>query len=155
MKFIFITSDRTNPINKKVIIPLAAIAVIAIVSGSSLEPSEKSGVVFHATLADPDLYKNGVYSDVFTVEGGEYIFRFVPNGSSPTLLSITLTGEGFDFYEEFTLEGTLQETGISEYYTWDYDGQKTVSIPNGGEMAIVIDPNGDINGAVSVDMLKI
>ncbi len=141
--------------DKKIIIPLAAIAVIAIVSGNSLEPSEKSEVVFHATLADPDLYRNGVYSDRFTVEGGEYVFRFVPNGSSPVVLSITLTGEGFDFHEEFMLEGTLQETGISEYFTWDYDGQKAVSVPNEGEMAIVIDPNGDVNGAVSVDMLKI
>ena len=129
--------------------------MIAIVSGNSLEPSEKSDVVFHATLADPDLYRNGVYSDRFTLESGEYVFRFVPNGSSPTILSITLTGEDFDFYEEFVLEGTLQETGISEYFTWDYIGQKTVLVPNEGEMTIVIDPNGDVNGAVSVDILKI
>lgn len=141
--------------DKKIIIPLAAIAVIAIVSGNTLEPSEKSEVVFHATLADPDLYRNGVYSDRFTVESGEYVFRFVPNGSSPAVLSITLTKEGFDFHEEFVLEGTLQETGISEYFTWDYDGRKAVSVPSEGEMTIVIDPNGDVNGAVSVDMLKI
>lgn len=154
-KFIFITSYRISLIDKKIIIPLAAIAVIAIVSGSSLEPGEKSDVVFHATLAEPDLYRNGVYSDRFTLEGGEYVFRFVPNGSSPTILSITLTGDGFEFYEEFMLEGTLQETGISEYFTWDYGGQKTVLVPNEGEVTIVIDPNGDVNGAVSVDMLKI
>ena len=143
-------------IDKKIIIPLAAIAVIAIVSGNSLEPSKSSDVAFHVTLAEPSLYDNNdTYSDTITIDSGEYTFRFVPNGSSPTILSITLTGDDFDFHEDFELEGTLQETGISEYFTWDYNGQKTIMIQNGGDMTIVIDPNGDTNGAVSVDVLKI
>ena len=140
--------------DRKIIIPLAAIAVIAIVSGGSLDSPDKSKAVFHATLADPSLYKNGVFTNTFTADSGEYVFGFVPSGSSPEILSITLSGEGLDFHEEFRLRGTLQETGISEYFTWDYDGQKAVSIPIGGKMTIVVDPNGDVNGAVSVDILK-
>ena len=53
---------------------------------------EDDGVVFHVTLADPQLYENGIYSDSFLISEGEYHFRFVPNGSSPKTLSISLNG---------------------------------------------------------------
>ncbi len=121
----------------------------------SFEPSEKnSNVVFHVTLADPDLYTNGVYTDTFTIDRGEYSFRFVPNGSSPDILSITLNGENFDFSEDFELKSTLHQTGTSEYFTWKYDGQKIILISEIQKISIIINPNGNIMGSVSVDILE-
>jgi hypothetical protein len=114
----------------------------------------ESNILFHATLADPDLYTNGVYIDKFTINKGEYFFRFVPNGSSPEVLSIILDGESFDFSENFKLEGTSHKTGISEYFTWDYNGQKIISISNTQEISIIINPNGNIMGSVTVDILE-
>jgi len=129
------------------------IAVFVVISSS--EPSEKNGnLVFHVTLADPDLYTNGAYTDTFTIARGEYSFRFVPNGSSPEILSITLNGDDFDFSEDFKLESTSHQTGTSEYFTWNYDGQKIISISKMQEISIIIDPNGNIIGSVSVDILE-
>ncbi len=121
----------------------------------SLEPSEKnSNIVFHATLADADLYTNGVYTDTFTIDRGEYSFRFVPNGSSPKILSITLNGDNFDFSEDYKLESTLHQTSTSEYFTWKYDGQKIILVSEMQEISITINPNGNVIGSVSVDILE-
>jgi len=121
----------------------------------SLDPSEKnSNIVFHATLADPDLYTNGVYTDTFTIDKGEYSFRFVPNGSSPEILSITLNGDNFGFSEDFKLESTSHQTGTAEYFTWKYDGQKIILISEMQEISIIINPNGNVMGSVSVDILE-
>ena len=50
---------------KIVIIPIVVIIIIFVVI-FSLDPSEKNdNVIFHVTLADPDLYTNGVYTDEF------------------------------------------------------------------------------------------
>jgi len=141
--------------NKKIVIfPIAMIIVIIIVNFSSDETSEKSNVVFHITLADPNLYVNGVYIDKFTIEKGEYFFRFVPNGSSPEMLSVILNGNTFDFSEDFKLVGTSHQTGISEYFTWDYDGEEKILIPKKQEISITINPNGNVMGSVSVDILE-
>ena len=141
--------------NKKIlIIPIVAIILI-FVAIFSLDPSEKdSNIVFHITLADPDLYTNGIYTEVFTIDEGEYSFRFVPNGSSPEILSITLNGNNFDFSEDFKLESTSHQTGISEYFTWEYEGDKTVLISEMQEISITINPNGNVLGSVSVDILE-
>ena len=136
------------------IIPIIVIIVIFVVI-FSFDPSEKSdNVIFHVTLADPDLYSNGVYTDTFTINKGEYFFRFVPNGSSPEILSIVLNGEKFDFSEDFKLESTSHQTGISEYFTWKYDGQKRILISEMQEVSIIINPNGNVIGSVSVDILE-
>ena len=121
----------------------------------SFDSSEiENNILFHATLADPDLYTNGVYIDKFTINKGEYFFRFVPNGSSPEVLSITLDGGNFDFSENFKLEGISHQTGISEYFTWNYNGQKIISISNTQEVSITINPNENITGSVTVDILE-
>ena len=56
--------------------------------------------------------------------------------------------------EDFMLEGTSHQTGISEYFTWEYNGEKIIFIPETQEITIVIDPNGTVMGSVSVDILK-
>ncbi len=136
------------------IIPIVVI-ILSFVVIFSLEPSEKnSNIVFHATLADSDLYTNGAYTDTFTIDKGEYSFRFVPNGSSPKILSITLSGKNFDFSEDFKLESTSHQTGTSEYFTWKYDGQKIILVSEIQEISIIINPNGNVKGSVSVDILE-
>ena len=141
--------------NKKIaIIPIFLIIVIGIAIFSSDESNEKNNVIFHVTLADPNLYANGVYSDSFMLEGGKYSFRFVPNGSSPKVLSISLNGGMFDFSEDFRLVGTSHQTAISEYFTWNYDGEKEIFVSETQEISIIINPNKETLGSVSVDILE-
>ena len=142
-------------LNRKIIaIPIVAILAIILVSFSSNETSEKKNILFHVTLANPDLYINGVHTEEFILEKNEYFFRFIPNGSSPKILSITLNGNTFDYSEDFKLIGTPHQTGISEYFTWDYDGQKKIINSKTQKVSITINPNGQTLGSVSVDILE-
>jgi len=142
-------------VNKKIVLITIVVIITIFVVISSFEPSEKNdNVVFHVTLADPDLYSNGIYINEFSINEGEYSFRFVPNGSSPEILSITLNGENFDFSEDFKLESTSHQTGTSEYFTWKYEGQKIIWISEIQKISIIINPNGNVIGSVSVDILE-
>jgi len=136
------------------IIPIVIVVAIILVSFSSDEISKENNILFHVTLADPNLYVDGVYTEVFSLEKGEYFFRFVPNGSSPEILSITLNGDTFNFSEDFKLIGIPHQTEISEYFTWKYDGQKNIVISEMQEVIITINPNGKTLGSVSVDILE-
>ena len=141
--------------NKKIaIIPIIILAIGLVVLSSSNDNGKIDKTIFHVTLADPKMYQEGVFSDVFSLEAGEYFFRFVPNGDSPKSLSISIKGEDFDFNENFRLNGTSHETGISQYYTWDYDGQKKISILKSQDVIIKINPNGNLLGTVSVDIIE-
>ncbi|MFB5627971.1 MAG: hypothetical protein ACE5R5_07215 [Nitrosarchaeum sp.] len=140
--------------NKKIIIIFVVVIIISIGLSFNQSDRKNTNVIFHVTLADPKLYENGIYSSTFTVNEGEYIFKFVPNGDSPQTLSILLKGEDYNYSENFKLKGTLHQTGTAEYYTWDYDGQKEISVPNQQTISIEIDPNGNVLGSVSVDIIK-
>ncbi len=138
------------------IIAAAISFVVILVFLNFGEPEfKKVDIIYHVTLANPDLYKEGIFADSFTIQKGEYIFRFVPNGDSPKILSITLTGSSFSFSEDFELEGNPHETGISVYYTWNYIGEKQLLIPDEQELEILISPHGNIEGPVSLDIIKI
>ena len=140
---------------KMVIIPIVTIITIILLSFSFEPTEEKNNVVFHVTLAEPDLYNNGVYTNALVMNKGEYYFRFVPNGSSPDTLSIKLAGEKlFNFSEDFKLESTSHQTGTSEYFTWEYNGEKIIPIAEMQKVSIIINPNGNIMGSVSVDILE-
>ena len=141
--------------NKKIIIIPIIIVITIFVLNFSSEPSEEEKIeVFHITLASPDLYSDGKYIKKFEINEGEYSFRFVPNGSSPKILTISVVGENFNFDEIFELKNTLHQTGISEYFTWEYDGTHSFNIPESGEVEISINPNGNVMGSVSVDILQ-
>jgi hypothetical protein len=142
--------------NKKFLILPIIILIIAVIAINSLsnQSDKKNDTVFHITLASPELYENGVYLSTFVIEKGEYKIKFVPNGDSPQNLGILLKGDDFEFSENFILNGTLHETGISEYYTWDYVGEKLVLIPAQKEISVQINPNGSVNGSVSVDIIR-
>ncbi len=141
--------------NKKIVIISILLIITIFVVIFSLNPPEKDdNVVFHVTLADLNLYANGIYTDAFSINEGEYSFRFVPNGSSPEILSITLNGENFDFSGDFKLKSTSHQTGTSEYFTWEYEGQKIIWVTEMQKVSIIINPNGKIMGSVSVDILE-
>jgi hypothetical protein len=143
-------------VNKRIVFVAVTVAVVTILAILILLPSEKSAnrEIYHARLADPKLYVDGVFSDTFAIKKGSYQFRFVPNGDSPQTLSITLKGNTFLFSEDFKLEGTQHDTGISTYYTWKYLGQDRIEIPEDQNLQIVIDPHGNTLGPVSVYLVE-
>ena len=133
-----------------VVLLAAGLIVGTLVPEEEAEPGR--GEIFHVRLAEPSMYSDGVYTDSFEAPGGQYVFDFVPNGSSPEILSITLRGggDGPEYREDFVLEGTKHEALLGEYYTWEYLGQTHVAIQDGGTVSITIDPHGDTLGSVSV-----
>ncbi len=116
--------------------------------------NENKNTVFHKTLASPENYEKGIFTDSFEIEEGTYAYRFVPNGDSPQILTISLNGESIHYLENFSLKGTPHETDFSTYYTWEYSGNIGIYIPQMQEVEIIIDPNGNILGPVSVDIIK-
>jgi len=128
------------------------------VNPDNLENGEIDGSnVFHIRLADPTLYEKGVYVDYFQVEKGVYEFRFVPNGDSPQKLSIKLFAESDVVLMDnhFELEGSLVEDDISSWYTWDYLGEKRISFDELQQIKIIVSPNGDLRGPVSIELIPI
>ena len=136
----------------------AAVAAMIIAGAVMMSPDRGAGggdPVFHATLADPGLYVNGSFSRDVRLEPGEHRFKFTPNGDSPQILSVGIRGESFSFEEDFELEGTLHDTGISQYHTWEYLGEDRIEVPGGQDATITIDPNGNLLGPVSVSLLRL
>ena len=144
--------------NKKIaIIPIIVIVgFIAIdwITGFSDQKEKNNDIVFHITLANPELYSNGVYTEKFSIDPGTYFFRFVPNGSSPEILSIKLTSQNYEFRGDFNLIGIPHESETAKYFTWMYEGNKIITIDSFQEISISINPNGNVNGSVSVDLIK-
>ena len=141
--------------NKKSIGILIILIVTILGVSISMNSEEKNdNVVFHITLADPELYTNGVYTDKFSIDPGTYFFRFVPNGSSPEILSIKLSGQNYNFIENFNLKGIPHESETSKYFTWEYEGVKNITIDSMEEVTIIINPNGNVMGSVSIDIIK-
>jgi len=141
--------------NKKSIGILIILIVTILGVSISMNSEEKNdNVVFHITLADPELYTNGIYTSNFTIESGSYFFRFVPNGSSPEILSIKLSGQNYNFIENFNLKGIPHESETSKYFTWEYEGVKNITIDSMEEVTIIINPNDNVMGSVSIDIIK-
>ena len=144
--------------NKKivimVIIPILGFVAFDWITGFSDQNEIINEDIFHITLADPELYTNGVYTDEFLIEPGTYFFRFVPNGSSPEILSIKLIGQNYTFEENFELVGIPHESQTAKYFTWKYVGNEKIIIDSSQEISISIDPNGNVKGSVSVDLIK-
>ena len=122
--------------------------------GFSDGKEKTNNVVFHITLANPELYSNGVYTEKFSIDPGTYFFRFVPNGSSPEILSIKLTSQNYEFRGDFNLIGIPHESETAKYFTWMYEGNKIITIDSFQEISISVNPNGNLMGSVSVDLIK-
>ena len=161
-----------KPIIGGIILAIIAIIIIfgEVINPDGSESIQNDNVVFHVTLADPALYdENGLYYHSFTVEEGLYEFRFVANGDSPKTLSILLWQPVRDnkiFAFEYLLQGTLVEDEFSSWYVWDYLGMKgfyldlsDLYLVLDGELPtdveIIISPNGNYAGPVSIDLIKL
>ena len=140
----------------KKIVGVLIISIITIfgIYHSVNSEEKENDVIFHVTLASPELYNNGIYINEFTMDAGTYFFRFVPNGSSPEMLSIKLNGQNYNFSENFKLKGTPHESETAKYFTWEYEGQKKITNNSLKEISIIINPNGNVMGSVSVDIIK-
>ncbi|MCH1548768.1 MAG: hypothetical protein L7R67_01000 [Nitrosopumilus sp.] len=137
-----------------VIIPILGFVAFDWITGFTDNDEKINNVVFHITLANPELYTNGIHTDEFSIEPGTYFFRFVPNGSSPEILSIKLIGQNYTFEENFELVGIPHESQTAKYFTWKYVGNEKIIIDSSQEISISIDPNGNVKGSVSVDLIK-
>jgi len=153
---VLLRQNATDLVKKVGIVGVVLIGIAIVISIFTIFPSseiDKKLSIFHVTLADPELYQNGVFSSNFVLPSGEFSFSFVPNGDSPKVLEISIIGESIAFHEKLTLEGTLHETGISEYYTWDYSGKTEFVNSEEQTVQILINPNGNLLGTISIDII--
>jgi len=155
-------------VSKKPIIgSIILAAIIAIVFfGAQINPDNpeneenSKSEVWSARIAGPefDNVSHHRYSSITLERKVPYEFDFVPMGDSPEFIKISL---GNVFSEMFILEGTLIDTGISEYYTWDYTGNKNFEIsfnqcPNQEtcDYDIIVERYGNLKGSVSISLLQ-
>ena len=151
--------------NKKPIIGgIILVAILGMVAvGAQINPDnpeESSGSeVWQTRIAGPEYDNISTHvHDLGSLEEGTYKIGFVPMGDSPKNLRIKVVGFGMMFSENFILERSLVDTGISKYYTWEYVGQKYVQIPESeGEVnyKITIIREGDLQGSVSISLSKV
>ena len=138
-----------------VIIGLAAVVIAVVVFSSPKDNVQDSDYAYHVNLSESKYGEFGIYEESFEIGDVDcqrfcdYKFRFVPNGDSPQTLSVSISGYNTSFSEDFQLVGTSVETDISQYYTWDYDGQKVFQVSGLEKVKIVIDPHGNTKGTVS------
>jgi len=161
-------------VNKKPIIGgivLAAIIGVVFV-GAQINPdnpeNEKSpnSEVWSTRMAGPefDNVSNHKYAPITLERKVPYEFHFVPMGDSPERLKISVGGKvhGAEVFSEmFVLEGMLVDTGISEYYTWDYTGSNNFVIsfdqcPNQKtcDYDITVERYGNLKGSVTISLLQ-
>ena len=151
--------------NKKPIIGgIILVAILGMVAvGAQINPEyteESSGSeVWQTRIAGPEYDNISTHvHDLGSLEKGTYKIGFVPMGDSPKNLRIKVVGLGIMFAENFILERSLVDTGISKYYTWEYVGQKYVQIPESeGEVnyKITIIREGNLQGSVSISLSKV
>ena len=153
--------------NKKPIIGgIILAAIIGVVyAGAQINPDNpENGEVWSIRMASPEWHdRQTVRASLPNLEEGTYKIGFVPMGDSPHKITIVIKGKStttspnFYFSEEFILKGTPVDTGISEYYTWEYVGQKYVYIPEvEGEAnyEITIKRSGNLKGSVTISLSR-
>ena len=150
---------------------LAAIIGVVFV-GAQINPDnpenekDSNSEVWSTRIAGPafDDTWNHKYSPITLERKIPYEFDFVPMGDSPERLKISVvwSGQGVHVFSEmFILEGTLVDTGISEYYTWDYTGNKNFEIsyeqcPNQKtcNYDIIVERYGNLKGSVTISLSR-
>ena len=142
------------------IVGLAAVVIAVVVFSSPKDNVQDSDYAYHVNLSESKYGEFGIYEESFEIGDVDcqrfcdYKFKFVPNGDSPQTLSISISGNNTSFSEDFHLVGTSVETDISQYYTWDYDGQKIFQVSGLEKVKIAIDPHENIKGTVSVYIIQ-
>ena len=158
---------------------VAVAIVVSMAYGASMNPGgdeqRSGGEIWNFRISGEEFNDiSTIKAGLGVVEGGTYKIGFVPMGDSPAKIKLTINGKwtesynvepswGQIFSEEFVLEKSLVDTGISKYYTWKYIGQKYVQIPElEGKIPssdeaiyeIIINRSGNLEGSVSISLTK-
>ena len=165
--------------NKMVIVGGAVIIliVISMAYGASMNPGgneqRSGGEIWDFRISGQEFHgKTTIMTDLGVIEEGTYEFGFVPMGDSPKKIRLIIDWvipENQRYYsddpvkteifsEEFILERSLVDTGVSKYYTWEYLGQKFIQFPETeGEARyeITISRSGNLEGSVSISLTKL
>ena len=168
--------------NKMIIVGgiVIVLIVISMAYGASMNPGgneqRSGGEVWNFRISGEEFNDiSTITAGLGVIEEGTYKIGFVPMGDSPAKIDLTIKGKwtesyrlepswGTIFSEEFVLEKSLVDTGISKYYTWEYIGQKYVQIPelegkipssNEPIYEIIINRYGNLAGSVSISLSKV
>ena len=168
--------------NKMIIVGgiVIAVIVISMAYGASMNPDgneqRSGGEIWNFRISGEEFHDiSTIRAGLPILEGGTYKIGFVPMGDSPAKIKLTIKGKWTESYrlepswkqifsEEFVLEKSLVDTGISKYYTWEYIGQKYVQIPElEGKIPssdeaiyeIIINRFGNLEGSVSISLTKV
>ena len=145
---------------------VAAAIIVSITYGAVANPGgdpikeEPSSEVWNFRFSGQEFHNISSHGfDGISLEtGNTYQFKFVPMGDSPEQLRLSLVGISPSvqvFSDTLYLKKTLVDTGISKYYTWEYNGDKSVFIPKDGSFfAYKIIPEGNLEGSVSISLTK-
>jgi len=158
---------------------VVAAIIVSIAYGASMNPDgdeqRSGGEIWNFRISGEEFNDiSTITAGLGVIEGGTYKIGFVPMGDSPAKIKLTIKGKwtesynvepswGTIFSEEFVLEKSLVDTGISKYYTWEYIGQKYVQIPKlEGKIPssdepiyeITISRYGNLEGSVSISLTK-
>tara|TARA_B100000029_G_scaffold404850_1_gene404965 strand:- start:48 stop:518 length:471 start_codon:yes stop_codon:yes gene_type:complete len=150
----------------KTLIPVgiaAVVVAISIVYGASTNPDENEEItpndqVWNIRISGDEFHDLAVFgSEIGNLGIGMYEFGFVPMGDSPQVLRLTISNDRGNqvFSEEFVLEKSLVDTGISKYYTWDYLGNEFAPVSKEGNYEITIEREGNLKGSVSISLTKV
>ena len=158
----------------KTFIPVGIAAVVVAISiayGAIANPGviEKNydDAIWNLRLSGMDDYeRNANWAGIGYLEKGYYKIGFVPMGDSPNKIRIIVAEKSSEVYqsqgmgrvldEVYILDRDLVDTGISKYYTWEYNGDKSFFIPKSGSFFdIKITVQGNMEGSVSISLTKV
>ncbi len=140
-----------------IVLTIVVITIIWISSSNNVQDSQQ---VYHVSLSESKYNEYGIFADEFDSDSEHcqrycnYKFTFVPNGDSPQTLSISIISDTISFAEDFQLVGTSVDSDISQYYTWDYEGEKYFESSGSERMYVEINPHGNLKGTVSVYIIQ-
>ena len=123
--------------------------------------------IWSARIAGPefDNISHHRYSPIPLERMIDYEFAFVPSGDSPERIQISVIGTQGRmnaFTQTFTLEKTLVDTVFSEYYTWDYKGDKKFVMAGVKhcphericDFDIIVNRYGNLKGSVTISLYQ-
>ena len=148
-----------------------AVVAVSIAYGTQMDTGFKSekkadDIVWQVRMSGMDDYEAFAIGGIGYLEKGYYKIGFVPMGDSPSKIRIIIferdtgvyqgQGIGRVLNETYILDRDLVDTGISKYYTWEYNGDKSFFIPKGGSFFdIHMRYEGNLEGSVSISLTKV
>ena len=162
-----------------IVVGIAAVVVaVSMAYGASTGPigseQRSGGEIWNFRISGAEFNDiSTIRADLGAIEGGTYKIGFVPMGDSPAKIFLTIKGKwtesynvepswGTIFSEEFVLEKSLVDTGISKYYTWEYIGKENLLISNQQcsdqktcDYEITVERFGNLKGSVSISLSRV